>query len=104
MMNLPPPQPLEPRRAPLSTALAIVLMLITAAICWNADEISADFRAWRLQALSAPRAFVACDPPTEFETLQITVVLREGRLAATCMYLGSRGSYSRRPVRTVAAK
>lgn len=49
----------------------------------------------------APRAITqaGCLPPSEFEQLHIIVVARGGRFHVDCLYLGSRGSYTREPRR-----
>jgi len=45
-------------------------------------------------AIAAPGT---CAPPTEHEQLHIVVVRRGDRLAASCLYVGSRGTYQRTP-------
>jgi hypothetical protein len=43
-----------------------------------------------------PRSFVACDEPREGETLLITVVRREGKIAATCAAVTGSSSAARK--------
>lgn len=43
----------------------------------------------------APVDVIQCTPPTEYEQLHVILVWRDGRLAANCLYVGSRGTYSR---------
>lgn len=66
-------------------------------------EITTWMRA-RADASIGERAYVSCEPPTEHEQLHIIVTRSEGRIAASCMYIGSRGSYTRRSVRQAEAR
>lgn len=41
-------------------------------------------------------AATACPPPSELEQLHIVVTVRAGQLHSECMYVGTRGSYTKR--------
>jgi hypothetical protein len=43
-----------------------------------------------------PRIFASCDEPREGETLLITVVRREGKIAATCASVAGSSSATRK--------
>lgn len=75
-------------------SLLLISALFGAAILYL-PEITAWARERADQSIAA-RSFVACDAPTEHEQLHIVILKREGRIAADCMYLGSRGTYHRR--------
>lgn len=56
-----------------------------------------DIQAWiagQAPAVHA-RALNGCHSPTEHEQLHIIVTHRDGRLVSECMYVGTRGTYTK---------
>lgn len=97
-----PPAPHDPSAdAPPSVKLVVIAGIAFAAVVLYALP---DLAAWiQGRAPAAGRAAVharaqaGCRMPAVFEQLHIVVSQRDGQIAAECMYVGSRGTYSRRP-------
>jgi hypothetical protein len=103
----PPPPPdrvVVDGQLPGVGAVAIVVALAALA-AWFAPEIAliASLQD-RADRNIGQRAYVSCEPPAEFEQLHIVVTKNEGRIAASCMYIGSKGTYTRRSVRQADAQ
>lgn len=73
-----------------------VLLLLAV---WAMDDLRAWTRTWFGAQVSAR----ACQSPSEYEQLHIVVTLHDGRLHSQCMYVGTRGAYTRRTVRVGTA-
>jgi hypothetical protein len=77
--------------------LAGVLVLFAV---WAMD----DLRAWAKTWFSAPTAVTrSCPLPSELEQLHIVVRRHGGQALTECLYIGARGSYTRRTVRIAEA-
>jgi hypothetical protein len=83
---------------PLAIELAIVLGVGLAAIViyWAVPKL-VDLTHPGVRASVHARALASCRMPTEHEQLHIVVRERDGGLISECMYVGSRGTYGRRP-------
>lgn len=95
----PPPGRLVGTSGPLAKVIAATTVL-TAIALPLALAAAVFFPRENVQtAIGSP-----CAAPTEHERLLVVVGWNDGRLAAECVYVGSRGSYSRRSVRHLVAK
>lgn len=81
---------------PIRTAIVTYTLafLALAAVVGLALNLAPATTAPVTVAIAAPGF---CLPPSEHEQLHIVVVKRGERFAASCMYVGSRGTYKRTP-------
>lgn len=82
--------------SPLGTEFALVVGAVVAGLVIYAG-LPRLLSAIDSRAAVQARALGGCRVPTEHEQLHIVVRQRDGQIAAECMYVGSRGTYSRRP-------
>lgn len=80
---------------PMLFAGVLVLLAV-----WAMDDLRAWARTWSSAPAAAARS---CPLPSELEQLHIVVRRHGGQVLTECLYVGARGSYTRRTVRVAEA-